>query len=98
MQWLKRFVDFLKRLFGNGPTPTVTTQRGNAPAETSSSPAPAAPASIIAPTLKLESDEPPVYRKTNSLLTFQERKFYYTAYCKRLAANIASIQKCALAI
>ena len=68
--WFQRFVDFLKRLFGNGTTSNSTI-----------------PKPIFQPALKLETDEAPEYRKVNSLMTFQERKFYYTVLLQEVGSR-----------
>ncbi|MHB8626541.1 MAG: DUF2726 domain-containing protein [Aggregatilineales bacterium] len=46
-----------------------------------------APKPPIQQKLKLEADVPPEYRKVNSLLTFQERKFYYTVLLQEVGSH-----------
>src|SRR5579859_3081039 len=72
--WLQHIIDFLKRLFGGGTA---------GKASTSATP----PQVKTPPTLKLETDETPAYRTVDSLLTFQERKFYYTILLQEIGSQ-----------
>jgi hypothetical protein len=65
MNLLRRFLNWLKRLLG-------ITQPPRPP----STPQPRSPAVVTAPEMGLAANEPPIYRKSDSLFTYRERIFY----------------------
>ena len=66
MNWLQRFLNWLRRLFG--------IAQPSAP-PTMAQPQPPAPV-ITAPEMGLAANEPPIYRKSDSIFTYRERIFY----------------------
>jgi hypothetical protein len=78
-KWLRRLVDFLLQLFGFKPEQKTEPL------------VPPKPKPLVPP--KPETIVKPEYRKTYSLMTFQERKFYRTVLLKELGSHYLIFSK-----
>jgi hypothetical protein len=68
--WIQRLLAYLLRLFGGDTQSTPAPQAGTVPPPGAVLP----PAAVVPP--KPEVGEPPKYYKRDSLMTYQERRFY----------------------
>jgi hypothetical protein len=91
-QWLRRLWNLFQRLFRGERSATQRPQIPLPPANTVNLPV-SIPKPLTEAKLKLEAAVSPEYRKTNSLLTFQERKFYRTVLLRQLSSRYAIFLK-----